>query len=276
MPDLFKGDMLMAFGRYSGKGAAAVKVSGVVNGEKREFVQDVNFVESDTKNAFIPRLWATRRVGWLLDEIRLHGQSQELTDEIVRLAREHGIVTPYTSYLILEDEQRRNVPLSLQTMREMREDAPAAAAVRGTYDSARRDSDRLEKAGDRAVANSMNANSLKDAESEGQTRQEFSMQKQQAFGGAATTQPGGYKVAQNYAQQARVVNGRAFYQNGNVWTDAAAQAQTNGKQKTVAFDTPDYYDLLARHPEASAWFSLGDEVDIVIGDTLYSVRNNKS
>jgi len=70
LPDLFKGQMLVAFGRYSGDGAAAIKVSGTVNGEHREFAQDVTFATENITNAFIPRLWATRRVGWLLDEIR--------------------------------------------------------------------------------------------------------------------------------------------------------------------------------------------------------------
>src|SRR5205814_3770905 len=114
MPDLYKGEMLVAFGRYSGKGAGAVKINGTINGEKKEFATDVNFAENDTASAFIPRLWATRRVGWLLDEIRMHGESPELKDEVTRLARQHGIVTPYTAYLILEDEQRRNVPLAVQ------------------------------------------------------------------------------------------------------------------------------------------------------------------
>ena len=57
-------------------------------------------------------LWASRRIGYLLDQIRLNGENKELVDEITQLAREHGIVTPYTSYLIMEDEEiriRRNV-----------------------------------------------------------------------------------------------------------------------------------------------------------------------
>jgi Ca-activated chloride channel family protein len=71
----------------------------MLDGKEREFAEDVKFTDEDTRHAFIPRLWATRRVGWLLDEIRLHGESKELKDEVVELARKHGIVTPYTAYL---------------------------------------------------------------------------------------------------------------------------------------------------------------------------------
>ena len=55
-------------------------------------------------NSFIPRLWATRKIAYLLSEINLHGHNDELEDEIVFLAKKHGIVTPYTSYLVVEDE----------------------------------------------------------------------------------------------------------------------------------------------------------------------------
>ncbi|HEY8748067.1 MAG TPA: VIT domain-containing protein [Tepidisphaeraceae bacterium] len=301
LPDLFKGETLTVFGRYSGGGAGAVKVTGTLNGERREFVSDVKFVKEDVSRGFIPRLWATRRVGWLLDEIRLRGESMELKDEIVRLAREHGIVTPYTSYLILEDERRRNVPLSLQTMRELGSDRLASAQAKETYDSARRDSAQLERAGRRALANSANAQSLKQADSESQAQQGYALGKTQAAGGggggfggggrgggggglggrpysaaAAAPQPEGYRAAQNYAQQSRVVKGRAFYQNGNIWTDAQAQNAQNLKRATVVFNSEPYYELLSKHPEATAWLSLGDEVDVVLDDTIYSIRNEAS
>jgi Ca-activated chloride channel family protein len=154
LPDLYKGDTLMVFGRYSGSGAAKMFVTGTCNGEEKRFSADVNFTDSDRTNAFIPRMWATRRVGWLLDEIRMHGESKELKDEVVRLAREHGIVTPYTAYLILEDDARRGVPMMSRSFRELEEDGVALQRAKDQYDSARIDSKIAERAGDRAVANS--------------------------------------------------------------------------------------------------------------------------
>jgi len=94
------------------------------------------------------------------------------------------------------------------------------------------------------------------------------------FGGAATTQPTGYRFAQNYAQQARVVNGRAFYQNGNTWTDSTIQQAHPAKQRQVRFNTDEYFALLRDNADAAPWLSLGGDVDVVIGDTLYQVREN--
>ena len=86
----------------------------------------------------------------------------------------------------------------------------------------------------------------------------------------------GYRASQTqaYAQQTKMVNGRSFYQNGNVWNDSTAQNQKNLRQVNVAFNSDAYFALLRKHPEAAPWFSLGNEVDIVIEDTLYQVRGS--
>src|SRR6185437_4337772 len=137
MPDLYKGQMLVLFGRYSGSGTGSVRISGSLNGASQEFVTDINFGQGDRSNDFVPQLWATRRVGYLLDEIRMHGETAELKDETTRLARQWGIVTPYTAYLIVEDETRRNVPAQLQSMRELSTDPAVRASVQQQYYSAR-------------------------------------------------------------------------------------------------------------------------------------------
>ena len=103
LPDLFVGSQLVLVGRYREGGDTAIKLSGKVNDETQEFTyEDVSFRDSGGES-FIARLWATRRVGYLLGQIRLHGEDQELVEEIVELAVAYGIMTPYTSFLIRED-----------------------------------------------------------------------------------------------------------------------------------------------------------------------------
>src|SRR5207249_819599 len=125
LPDLFRGDQLVLVGRYSGKGDSAVMLEGTVNGATRKFTYEVKFPGESSDHEFIPRLWATRRVGYLLDEIRLHGENGELRDEVTELARKYGVVTPYTAYLILEDEKQRNVPLLMQSLPQLETDGRA-------------------------------------------------------------------------------------------------------------------------------------------------------
>ena len=104
LPDLFHSSQLVVFGRYSGKGHAALKLSGNVGAESKDFVYEMSFAEkTNDDKAFVEDLWARRKVGFLLDQIRLNGDKKELVEEVVTLARRYGITTPYTSYLVVPD-----------------------------------------------------------------------------------------------------------------------------------------------------------------------------
>ena len=269
VPDIFNGDTLVLFGRYSGSGASAVRLRGQFNGKPREFAADLTFPAEASGNDYIPRLWATRRVGWLLDEMRLRGESAELKDEVIRLARAFGIVTPYTATLILEDEERRNVPSSLRSFQELEEDMSARDRAQGRLDSVRKEAaSEASRAGAPAVQNSKAVNDLKSGLNEAQAAQASGLEK------AAPAPAAGYRASQknNYAQQVRVVNGRAFYQNGNVWTDSSAQGKRSLKQRQITFGSTEYFDLLAKTPELSSWLALGSQRDVVVGDTLFNIR----
>ncbi|MGE0432411.1 MAG: VIT domain-containing protein [Planctomycetota bacterium] len=123
MPDLFKGSQLVLFGRYRKTGKQDVILSGTVAGKPAEFKWTGEFVEDNAKNDFLPRLWALRKVGFLMDEIRLNGFNQELKDEIVRLGTRFGIVTPYTSFLVVEDSELQNMPQPQPGAERLRGDA---------------------------------------------------------------------------------------------------------------------------------------------------------
>jgi Ca-activated chloride channel family protein len=102
LPDLFAGTQLVIVGRYREGGPALIQLNGTVNQQETRFVYE-GFFEQSGGDRFIPRLWATRKIGYLLNQIRLHGESRELVDEIVELSIRYGIVTPYTSYLVQEE-----------------------------------------------------------------------------------------------------------------------------------------------------------------------------
>jgi Ca-activated chloride channel family protein len=104
LPDLFHGSQLVVLGRYSGKGPAAIKLSGQVGKESKEFVYELTFPDRTKEDReFVEHLWARRKVGYMLDQIRANGEKPELVSEVVMLAKKYGITTPYTSYLIVPD-----------------------------------------------------------------------------------------------------------------------------------------------------------------------------
>jgi len=107
LPDLFHGNQLIVIGRYTGFGHTAVRLTGMVGSEKKEFIYELTFPErtaSDSGKDFVEPLWARRKVGYLLDQIRVNGEKKELIDEVVSLAKRYGIATPYTSYLVVPDK----------------------------------------------------------------------------------------------------------------------------------------------------------------------------
>ncbi len=138
LPDLFAGNQLVLTGRYRDGGAATITLKGIVNGEPQEFVYEDNLFRTRGGDDFIPRLWATRAIGHLLREIRLHGDNPELVQSVVNLSIRYGIITPYTSYLIEEDDiftqTGRNVIVEEEIAEEPTEEeggffAPSSEAV---------------------------------------------------------------------------------------------------------------------------------------------------
>src|SRR5687767_3337687 len=102
LPDLFHGGQLMVIGRYSGQGPAAIKLTGMVGTEERELIYELTFPpKTNEGREFVEHLWARRKVGYLLDQIRSSGESKEVVDEVTALAKKYGIATPYTSYLVV-------------------------------------------------------------------------------------------------------------------------------------------------------------------------------
>jgi len=289
LPDLFKGEQLVLVGRYSGKGAAAAIIEGRVNGDTKKFTADVSFPTESSDNEFIARLWATRRVGYLLDEIRLHGENKELKDEVTQLAREYGLVTPYTAYLILEDEARRGVPLAMQSMPELREDRLAMDAMKDL--STRYGGDR---SGGLAV-NSARANYyFKSAGNVAEASSGFADANRSvtysapvvaatpaSVGGAAgpvgQTIVGqsyistGAQSAGQFVQNSQFVNGRNFYQNGNQWVDSQVQQNQSARRVRLKFNSKEYFEFAATNATARPWLALGNNVRFMLKDTIYEI-----
>jgi len=130
MPDLFAGSQLMVVGRYHREtDDITLHLSGKVEDQFQTFTySDLEFRSNAGGDALIPRLWATRRIGDLMNAIRLNGENPELVDSIVRLSIRYGIVTPYTSFIITEQDIFTEDGVS-QAVAIMQPTATAMAAI---------------------------------------------------------------------------------------------------------------------------------------------------
>ncbi len=278
LPDLFRGEQLVLVGRYEGHGSGKLTLEGTVNGSRKSSHYDVRFAESASDMDFIARLWATRRVGYLLDEIRLHGENAELRDEVTELARKHGIVTPYTAYLIHEDEQRRNVPLTVQSLPQLEAEREVRQAARMAYrDYVGEASGGVAVAAARYGLVQKSANQVGEALRAGVAEADRSLRMRAtapAVGTPAGTQPrvdaGAQLVA--YTRQSRFAGGRSFFFNNNQWIDSEVQTLQTATRTQIQFASQEYFDLMARHPEVGEWLALGPSVQFVLRGIIYDIR----
>lgn len=109
LPDIFEGDQLVVLGRYTDEDQNLIfTLAGESAEGERSFQMTFDPSRASVENAFVPRLWAQRRIAQLVDAVRQAGAdgkgelSDELISEIVALSTRWGILTEYTSFLAIE------------------------------------------------------------------------------------------------------------------------------------------------------------------------------
>ncbi|HEV2827271.1 MAG TPA: VIT and VWA domain-containing protein [Pyrinomonadaceae bacterium] len=241
MPDLFRGSQVILIGRYRNQidmDFVRLQLSGNSSGaDKKFFYNNLRFPLREDANDFLPRLWATRRVGWLMEQVRTNGEQQELRDEIVDLGTRYGIVTPYTSYLALE---------------------PGAAPQNVTsgllknWDSGRRLNAPPPKAADaRAITGAVAVQESKRA----REQQDMIMIEQE--------QP---------STVMKTAGGKTFYLRDGVWTDSDFKAGGTLPETVVKFGSDEYFALLKQKPQLATYFSLGEKVIVILEGRVYRVN----
>ncbi len=297
LPDLFSGEQLVVVGRYSDATRGAVQLSGMAGGETRSFAEDVEFSKRADQHDFIPRLWATRRIGWLLDEIRLRGESKELKDEVAALAREHGIVTPYTAWLIVEDEQRRGVRPELQTLRETSANRDALRYAQENFTNLGRTQTGVDAAlssryggGAKTAQRAVPASAAPDAAVQderflaryGNSRPETTRSPVaqpisatpsgvNLYSSVRPAQDAVQLTPSQVASQSQSVAGKTFFQNGAQWIDAELQKHATASRVKLSFGSPDYFALLRRNPVIAKWAAVGTQVQFVFDGVVYEI-----
>ena len=228
--DVFAGQDLVVLARYDGGGRANVVVQGRANGREVRWSSPRVFPEEERENAFVPRLWATQRIGWLTAEKRRNGGSSELDDEIRRLGEKFGIPTEFTSYLVQEPGRvadLRGRRLDQATVGSVAGgNAAPAAAPQVAFESARKASAQRESRSLAAADASMSAD--------------------------------------NSGMMKRAGT-RMFAKDGERWVDARMKADLR-VYKVKAY-SQSYFALLEKLPELRDAFAVGDKV-VVAGRSV--------
>jgi len=253
LPDLFEGDQLVVLGQYTGEEPLAFKLSGNYFGKQRTFRFTFELDKATTRNAFVPRLWASRKIAVLVDAIRQLGADtgplptqrpvsadprlKELVDEVVSLSKEFGILTEYTAFLA-----REGTDLT-------RRDEVLAVANRNFIDRAIRT-----RSGLGAVNQGFN--------NDFQMRQQVLNYRNKYFDQNMDL------VATAQVQQ---VNDLAFYRRGNRWVDSRIVDKEPQPTTHIEFGSEEFRRLALRLAERGRQGSIslqGDILMLVDGETI--------
>ena len=262
IPDLFKGGSISLLGKFTRTGQGTITVEGKVNGKPEKFTYTVE-IKPNNYNEFIPQLWASRKIGFLLDQIRLHGEEKELVEEVTALAKQYGIITPYTSFLILEDEAvniaNNNIPVNRAIFNNRfvnEEEADDFRQKRSAdFGDLKTKSGRGSVVGSSDVQNLSNAEKLKDV-TQGESKMDY------------TTKEG---KQVNFSNQSKNIQGRAIYQTDGNWIDAYAQNSKQGKLNKIKFGSVAYFNLMNEKPQTSEFLALGKNVTFVFDNETYEI-----
>jgi Ca-activated chloride channel family protein len=233
LPDLFQGSQLIILGKFKGQGNSNVILSGLAENNKKTYEYRVDFVREKDKNEFVPLLWATRRIGYLIDQIRLYGKNKELVDEIVTLSKKYGIITEYTSFLIDADP---TVP-----HQELAERAEHEISKKASMD-----------VGKGAVQQARNLSGMRVA--------------------AAPTQ-GYYDAEGKMRRVTEVMQAgkKSFFKKGDVWVDSEFEGK--GETLKIERFSPAYFKLISLKSEIGKYLALGDNVIFTLNGTAVEISD---
>ncbi|MBN1877562.1 MAG: VWA domain-containing protein [Anaerolineae bacterium] len=246
LPDLYAGTQLIITGRYTGDTPQQIQLSGDIEEEHKVYTYQ-NHSTTESAKDFIPRLWAARKIGHLLTQIRLHGENAEWIDAIIKLSLRYGLITPYTSFLVEEPGQFLNAEDRDRAAEEFMKAAPS------------------ETSGVEAV---------QDAEM------------RLGLGGAEAAPQGGHVMPDTLdentddtnltGQYVRYAGDKTFIcETGNCIDTTYVPAVMVPKE--IVFMTDTYFDMLQMHPEWAAYFALADTSTFVAADgNAYHFRLGES
>ncbi|MGB2962729.1 MAG: VIT domain-containing protein [Anaerolineales bacterium] len=241
LPDLFSGTQLLITGRYrlpvGSSGKTKIELSGSVNAERKAYIYETDFSpreEFGNSASTIPRLWATRKIGYLLSQIRLMGENKEWVDAIIQLSVQYGIITPYTSFLIEEHD---------------------IFSGEGLDEAAR---DLVEEYSGPAVG----AEAVNKADAESSMRSAESYYQPEITGGDFS-QEGNQPIV-------KYIEDKTFLRQNGIWIDTAYEDDSRDTVK-IGFGSEVYFDLLNNRPSWGKYLALGECLIFLDGDTVYEI-----
>ncbi|KHT51534.1 VIT and vWA domain-containing protein [Vibrio sinaloensis] len=131
---LYRGEQLTVFGHYFQGGEADIKLTMDIGGESREYRTKVMLPQTALEHPELERMWALSAIRDLQEQMDyLEQKDRDKEQAIEDIALEYGLLTDYTSLLVVEEEmfqqlgmERKNQArvLKEQSAREVKKNNP--------------------------------------------------------------------------------------------------------------------------------------------------------
>ncbi len=239
LPDLYKGGQITWVGKYSQTGATTVTITGKQNGVEKTYSFPVEFAShtASSTHDYLEKIWASRRIGHLINQIDLHGQNEELVNELVNLSKQYGILTPYTAFLAREDVDLNNLS---ENIKETRTHLRELDKVQGEEANMQR-----------AYKADMAMNDKAESEN------------------IAVNMSGKKEKVNNV----RNVGNVTFYNRNNQWIQADISKEEEKKAIQIDRYSQEYFELAKGQPaEFNRYLSLDEDVLVRLNGRVYNIR----
>ncbi len=102
---LYRGQQLVLMGHYWGDGIARVELSGRISGQPKSYSTQFAFPAQTRANPDLERMWAYASIEQMQAEMEDFGEKADIKRAATDLALEYGLVSDYTSMVVMRDEQ---------------------------------------------------------------------------------------------------------------------------------------------------------------------------
>ena len=269
LPDIFEGQSVIVVGRYRNPGQVDITLTGKQGNKTRTFEYNMELKRRESDNDFVDNIWANRKVSHLMDQIRFNGENKELVESVKALGEEYGIVTPYTSYLVTEQQE------------ELAAEAPALNRLPG-----------VSMGENVIIRGSAGAQRLQSAQS---AREKKAEADEESLGGsgffdamskiaAAPSAASGKGAVMSSRVQKKIANrqqstemlvtmqrvaARTFYLKKGVWTEQGIDPDKAAIK--IKFLSQDYFDLLEKDNQIKDILAVGEKVIFKWDNKIYKI-----
>lgn len=238
IPDFFEGSQIEIAGRYDKPGKTKIILKGKAEGEDVQFDYTIALSGKgeNPEYAHIETIWATRKIGYLIDQIDLHGRNEELVTTLTQLSLKYGILTPYTSFLAREDVDLYNTRGNVQETTQQLKVLDQVTGSGGVHQ--------------REIKSVMKSNS------------------RYTPSGAAEYQDTSGEVRR--AETVKNVGGRAFYYKDNIWVDGSMTEREVANATVIKQFSDEWFNLSRQNSqEMNSLMTFDKEVVIRLNGQAY-------